>query len=116
MVNGIENETIRLKNLNWNCSCEKVLCAMGDLISVVLCTLVGLNAKEGLPVLEWFFWIYHNHVINKYDCFAKIFLVFFDLKGFTGLFSKRIFVILCGVIKDTKEKLYFILGNLLCFA
>jgi len=38
----------RLKNLNWNCSWEKVLWAMGDLIRVVRWIRVGLNAKEGL--------------------------------------------------------------------
>jgi hypothetical protein len=98
----LEKDITRLKNWNWNCSWEKVLCAIGDLISVVLWSLVGLKAKDGFFSELLVFCIYHNQVINKYDCLANIFLCFLEMLWPKSVFSKRILLILCGVISEVK--------------
>ena len=106
----------RLKKWNWSCSCEKVLWAIGDLIIVVLCTFVGLKAKDGLQLEFEFFCIYHNHVISKYDCLVNIFLCFLDILESEEEFNKRTLLILWGVINEVKWNVYLIkgLGDLTC--
>ena len=102
------NEITKEKNRNLNCSWENVLCAIGALVSVVFDVLVGLNANDGFDdIVAYCFWVYHNHVIKRYDCFVKILLYFLDFRGFK-VFNKRTFVTLCGVIREVKLKVYFV--------
>ena len=67
-------EYINWKNFMLNCSCEKVLCAIGDFILVVSEVLSG-NTKK--PDDVDFVLLYESQAINKYDC---LIITFFILK------------------------------------
>ena len=57
--------------------------------------------------VRWVFCKYHNQVISKYDCFTKSFFCLCDWNLLLVLFNNLTLLILCGVIKDEKQKVYF---------